>query len=151
DAETLSQWFETVIAVQRAATGSPEFYEQTAEALVDLVGLDRGLVLLRRGDDWEVVARYPAGPGEHEFSHTILGRGLREHRTFYQPAPPSATSSSLRGIEAVVASPIFDARDQVAGALYGSRTRLMGPEGPGVGPLEAQVVQILASAVGAGL
>src|SRR5205085_213207 len=41
--EELTNWFETVLAVQRAAAGSPEFYQQTAEALVELVGLDRGL------------------------------------------------------------------------------------------------------------
>src|SRR5262249_29492912 len=43
--QTLTHWFETLIAVQQAAAGSPEFYEQTARALVELIGLDRGLVL----------------------------------------------------------------------------------------------------------
>ena len=45
--EKLMEWFETFIAVQRAAAGSPEFYQQTAEAVVKLVGLDRGMVILR--------------------------------------------------------------------------------------------------------
>jgi adenylate cyclase len=55
--ETLAYWFEQIIAVQRAAAGSPEFYHQTARALVDVVGLDRGLVMLRRNNAWEPVAR----------------------------------------------------------------------------------------------
>src|SRR5437763_15288008 len=35
-AERLAQWFETVIAVQRAAAGSPEFFRDTARAIVSL-------------------------------------------------------------------------------------------------------------------
>ena len=45
--ERLTQWFETVISVQRAAAGSAEFYEETAQAVVQLVGLDGAQVLLR--------------------------------------------------------------------------------------------------------
>src|SRR5436309_1884647 len=65
--EKLMEWFETFIAVQRSAAGSPEFYYQTAEAVVKLVGLDRGLVILRAPKNttaqgpnrWMVQARYP--------------------------------------------------------------------------------------------
>src|SRR5438132_10633038 len=151
--ETLTHWFETVIAVQRAAAGSPEFYEQTAQAVVDLVGLDRGLVLLRRGNNWEPVAR--AGKTQHsgrEFSLTILQQMVQERRTFFQSSASGSIISSLQGIEAVVASPVFDAQDQVVGTVYGSRTRFTdSSKGPGIGPLEAQIVQLLASAVGVGL
>jgi signal transduction histidine kinase/CheY-like chemotaxis protein len=148
--EILAHWFETVIAVQRAAADSPAFYGRTARALVDLVGLDRGLVLLRRGEAWEVVARAPdeGGGPRQDFSDTILRRVVAERRTFYLAALKLAPSESLQGVQAVVASPIFSG-DQVAGVLYGSRTYQ--PQGGDVGPLEAQVVQLLASAVGAGL
>jgi signal transduction histidine kinase len=150
--ETLAGWFETVIAVQKAAAGSPEFYNQTAKAMVDLVGLDRGLVLLRHGDAWKVVARAfrDEGGGGREFSHTILRHVVAERRTFYQSAMKvTASDSSLQGIQAVVASPIFDPREQVVGALYGARSRT--PRSRDIGPLEAQVVQLLASVVGTGL
>jgi adenylate cyclase len=151
--ETLARWFETVIAVQRAAAGSAEFYEQTAGALVDLVGLDRGLVLLRRGDSWEPVARKVTREGERgrEFSTSILRHVVEEGRTFYQAAADAPLSESLQGVEAVVASPIFGANDQVVGALYGSRARYAQGRVVGIGPLEAHLVQMLASAVGAGL
>ena len=152
--ETLAEWFETVIAVQRAAAGSPEFYLQTARALVSLVSLDRGLVLLRRGNMWEAVAREP-NEGSHgrEFSQTILRYVVQERRTFYQASMSLLTmAESLAGVEAVVASPIFDSHDEVVGALYGSRRlRYTELSGEGIGPLEAQLVQLLASAVGAGL
>src|SRR5207247_9892229 len=148
----LANWVETVIAVQRAAAGSREFYEQTAQALIDLVGLDRGLVLLRRGTLWEPVAR--AGKEQQvgrEFSMTILQQLVQERRTFYQSTASGSVISSLQGIEAVVASPIFDAQDNIVGAIYGSRMRFAESKTLGIGPLEAQVVQVLASAVGAAL
>ncbi len=150
-AETLVHWFEAVIAVQRAAAGSPEFYQQTAQALVDLVGMDRGLVLLRHGDAWKVVARAfldEGGPGR-EFSQTILQQVIEERRTFYQSVSKIAQTDSLQGVQAVVASPIFDAREAVVGVVYGSRSR--GVIQRDIGTLDAQVVQVLAAAVGSGL
>jgi adenylate cyclase len=150
--ERVAQWFETVIAVQRAAAGSPEFYAQTARALVDLVGLDRGLVLLRRGGEWSIAAHAGRREGEDpQFSLTALKHVVAERRTFYQSQVPSSDTRSLLGVEAVVASPIFGPDDEVVGAVYGSRSWTVASRGPGVGPLEAQVVQLLASAVGAGL
>jgi adenylate cyclase len=153
--ETLTHWFETVIAVQRAAAGSPEFYAQTAKAIVSLVGLDRGLVILRRNGRWAAHARYPDDGAElpgREFSLTIIDKVERERRTFFQSSAAAAsTSESLQGVEAVVASPIFDPRDQVVGAVYGCRNRFNPHVGIGIGPLEAQVMQLLASAVGVGL
>jgi adenylate cyclase len=154
DPQTLAEWLETVIAVQRAAAGSPEFYLQTARALVTLVSLDRGLVLLRRGNVWEPVAREPNEVSHgREFSQTILRHVVQERRTFYQDSASLPTvTESLAGVEAVVASPIFDPHDQVVGALYGSRRlRYSDLRGSGIGTLEAQLVQVLASAVGAGL
>lgn len=153
-AETLTHWFETVIAVQRAAAGSVEFYQQTARAVVALVGLDRGMVLLRRDGHWFVQARCPeeSSHAGHEFSLTTLDRVERERRTFFQaPEAMPATADSLQGVEAVVASPIFDSRDEVVGAVYGCRSRFTPHAGIGIGPLEAQVMQLLASAVGVGL
>jgi adenylate cyclase len=153
-AETLAHWFETVIAVQRAAAGSLEFYQQTARAVVTLVGLDRGLVLLRRQGRWVVQARYPEDDRSfgREFSATTLERVARERRTLFQTAQGVPSSSeSLQGIEAVAAAPIFDSRDQVAGAVYGTRSRITAHAGLGIGLLEAQVMQLLASVVGVGL
>jgi adenylate cyclase len=159
DPEKLTQWFETVIAVQRAAAGSPEFYQQTAAAVVKLVGLDKGLVILKKNARWMVQSRFPDDEGSigREFSTTILSRVERERRTFFQSEGVAANSAeSLQGVEAVVASPIFDPRDQVVGMVYGvrnrfTRTRGASVSGLGIGPLEAQVMQLLASAVGVGL
>ena len=150
--QTLLQWFETVIAVQQAATGSEAFYQQTAQALIDLVGLEQGLVLLRQGDGWKVAARACVSEESNDrtFSFTMLDQVLRERRTFYQTATGSSPSPSLTGIQAIVVSPIFDGQSQVAGVVYGTR-RDNPRQRKGIGPVEAQVVQLLASTVGVGL
>lgn len=155
DPERLTHWFEMVIEVQRAAAGSPEFFNRTAKAVVSLVGLDRGMVVLRRGGRWAAHARFPDDGAElrgREFSLTILDKVERERQTFFQSSPGNtATTDSLQGVEAVVASPIFDGKDEVVGAVYGCRNRFNPRVGLGIGPLEAQVMQLLASAVGVGL
>ncbi len=145
--ETLARWFETVLVVQRAAASSPEFYAQTARAIVELVGLDCGLVLLKRGDGWVVAARH--APGDNEgggFSQTILRRVVEERRTYFDDLRADRSSASLMDVTAVVASPIIDERsDSVVGVLYGARYRSPTRASCEIKPLEAQIVQILAS------
>jgi adenylate cyclase len=153
-ADRLASWFESVLAVQGAAPGSPEFYQQTAKAMVERINLDKALVLLRRGERWEVAARVAAYEGQgRDFSTGILRHVVGERRTFFQARASAmmAASESLVGVEAVVASPFFDASGNVLGVLYGSRGRAMRSRGTGISSLEAQVVQVLASALGAGL
>jgi signal transduction histidine kinase len=153
--ETLARWFETLLAVQRAGPGTAAFYQQTAQALVDLVGMDRGLVLLRQGDAWKVMARAfrdEGGPGR-EFSSTILRYVVEERRTFIQGQAKLAhdpAAMSLHGLQAVVASPIFDQNQNVIGAIYGSRHQQALIK-RGVGPLEGQVLQLLATVMSTGL
>ena len=145
------RWFEAVVAVQRATPTSPEYYDQTAKALVDLVGLDSGLILLRNGDAWRVAARafLDEGVPGREFSYTILNRVVHERRTFYQSRINSSAERQPVHVQSVVASPIFDSQGPGGGALYGARGR--SPRAREIGPLEAQLVQVLASAVGGGL
>lgn len=169
DLETLVRWFETLVTVQRSAATSSEFYFQTARAVVELVGFDSGLVVLRRGASWEVAAEHP-GDSESptdgsrglmsparprgrsvRLSQTVLDFVLRERRTFYESAGRVPMTESLSQVEAVVASPVFDRHGQVTGAVYGVRFRAAGAPGAGVRALEAQVVQVLAAAVGAGV
>jgi len=147
-AEEMARWFESLIGVQRAAASSPDFFAQTARAVVDLIGLDNGLVILRKDREWADVACYPAHSDPASlYSKSILETVSRERRTFYQEIRP--TAASLVGVAAVVASPILDEAHQVIGAIYGARRG----EGrsPEIRPLEAQLTQVLAAAVAAGL
>ena len=158
-AVALARWFESLIAVQGAPPGSPDFFAQTARALVDLIGLDRGIVLLGRGPQWQVVGRAAREDGEEspgrEFSTTILARVCADRRTFFHAnVREVGASESLVHVDAVVAAPILGATGQVLGVLYGCRGARAGRGGVavgGIGELEAQAVQLLASTVGVGL
>jgi adenylate cyclase len=151
--ETLTKWFETLLSVQKAAAGSTEFYQETARAVVDLVGLDTGLVIVRRGGTgWETKAMHEAeGSRFGRVSQAVLNHVLHERRTFYRGLADMQQSASLAQVDAVVASPVFDATDGIVGVVYGSRSITAGAKRPGILPMEARLVQLLAGAVSAGL
>ena len=149
--DELARWFEALVGVQRAAASSPDFFAETARAVVELIGLDSGLVLLaprrRLGYRWLAIPRMTTR--QSQFSRWILDTVVRERRTFYHAGQFQSTTSSLLGVTAVVASPILDESQEVIGAVYGAR------RGAGrsleIRPLEAQLTQVLAAAVAAGL
>jgi adenylate cyclase len=150
--DTLAVWLETVIGLQQAAAGSAEFYAQTARALGELVGLDLALVLLRRDEKWTIVGSYVADDKVNvRYSKTLLDHVVAERQTFYQDMTKwQVRATSMVDIEAAVVSPIFGVRDDVVGVLYGMRSRTALQRG-GIQPLEAQLVQLLAAAVGSNL
>ena len=155
DPAVLAGWFETLISVQRAPAGSKEFYQQTATALVEQIGMDVGLVLLHKGTTWTVTARQASAaddstqPRGREFSTTVLDHLAKEKRTIFQSDDIPSTESLVQ-VKALVASPVLLPNGDVAGALYGVRRTPRG-RGMGISPLEAQLVQVLATAVGIGL
>jgi adenylate cyclase len=146
-------WLERIIELQKSATESREFHDTAARALIDLVGLDLGLVLLRTGEKWSI-----AGCGVESdrttvrYSQTLLKAVVDQRRTFFDDLDSltgSGAGASLMDIEAGVASPIFGINDDVVGVLYGVRTpQGLVARGP-ITPLEAQLVQLLAGSVGA--
>jgi adenylate cyclase len=157
--ETLARWMETVLALQRSDASPAEFYTQAARSMIDMIGLDVGLVLLHGEKGWRVTAR-AAREGDddakrqtsaREFSQTVLAHILDEKQTFYQDLDRMRSQQSLRSVGAVVASPIFGLQDEVVGALYGLRRGRDWTRSVKVTPLEAQLVQLLAAAVGANL
>jgi signal transduction histidine kinase len=147
--EEIVEWLETVVNVQKAGDRDA-FYHQAAEALVEKVGLDSGIVLIKDGEAWRVVAHVAHGEQTgRAFSHAILAQALAGKRTVYVGAAGLGTGESLVGVQGVVVSPFFNAKGQIAGVVYG--TRLQRAKGREIGPLEAQVAQLLATAVGAAL
>ncbi|MHB8861727.1 MAG: response regulator [Pirellulaceae bacterium] len=150
--EKLAEWFETLLSVQRAAVGSTEFYRETARALVELVGLDRGLVLLREGEKWRLAAGHNVDARRGlRHSNTIVNMVAEQARTFYGNPQGFSLRTSLANVEALVASPVLDAAGAVVGILYGSRDVTPAKPLAEIQPLEAQVVQMLASSVSVGL
>lgn len=151
--EKFAQWLETVLALQRSAATADEIYQQTAQSLVMMVNLDVGLVLMRRGDKWQVMARAARDDVREsmsrEFSTTILRHVVAEKRTFYQDLTSLGAQESLRNVDAVVVSPVFGLdEDEVVGVVYGSRRTSPVRQNSGIRPLDAQLVQLLAAAVG---
>jgi adenylate cyclase len=150
--EKLTQWFETLLLVQRAAAGSLRFYEDTSKAVVDLIGLDRGMVLLSENGQWRIAAQHSkVGDNRTLYSERIVRRVIQDRRTFFQNLSLDEGSHSLQGVESVVASPVMNDRSEVIGIVYGSRDMRVSGNAMGIDPLEAQLVQILAGIVSAGL
>jgi adenylate cyclase len=150
--QQVAGWLERVITLLQQTADGAEFYDHTARALVELIGLDQGLVLLWAGDAWDIAAAVGAGLAEApRFSRRLVAQVVAERRTFFQdPAQAPDPTKSLVAGEAVVASPVFGLQGEVRGVLYGVRR----DDPPGIGrirPLEAQVVQLLAGATGAQL
>jgi adenylate cyclase len=151
--QQIAQWLETVIELQRAAAGPEELHRQAARALVELVGLDAGMVLLRCGSAWAASGRHVAGDcAMPHYSQTLLNQVVAERRTLYQDEETvnRLKAQSLLDLDAVVATPIFGLASEVSGVLYGVRGQRNQTQ-KGIRPLEAQVVQLLAAAVGANL
>jgi adenylate cyclase len=150
--DRLMRWFETVVTVQRSAASSDAFFQDTARAVVDLIGLDCGLILSLRDEEWKREAGYPAEVlPTVTFSRPVLEKIRRERRTLFRNLKEDEATTSLTGVSTLVASPIFGNDGIVVGAIYG--VRFIKPHGDRVEirPLEAQLVQVLAAAVGAGL
>ncbi|MBY0527840.1 MAG: hypothetical protein K2R98_30870 [Gemmataceae bacterium] len=143
--EQLAQWLERVLALQRDDVGPAEFYQRIARMVVELIGLDSSLVLLRDNQHWKVAAEYAARAGEEvEYSRTLAEHVFRQRRTFYEDLDAVLSeAASLQEVSAAVVSPIFGLQDEVVGLVYGTRRR--GRRQNRLRPLEAQLVQLLAA------
>jgi adenylate cyclase len=146
----VSAWLEPLSSLLRAAAGAADFLDQAARVLVELVDLDRGLVLLWDGTAWEVAGRYlrhkSIGP---EFDPAVLQRVAAERRAVCRSGSCPSAEPADAGIR--LAAPVFTARGQLAGALFGGRAPAEESVGRRIGPPQLALVQLLASAVGAGL
>jgi adenylate cyclase len=151
--ETLIQWMYAAMSVLQSAASSPDFLQQAAQAVVDLVDLDIAAVLRWDGAEWiseAVAARSGSISSRWRPSSTVLDQARAEKRTFRNTSNLRAVS--LMGVEALVAAPILDAEGDVIAALYGDR-RQPAPDRDSldITPLEAMLVELLASGVAAGL
>jgi adenylate cyclase len=155
--ENLLDWFAALIAVQRSAAGSMNFYREIADAAVDLVGLDYGLVLLMRDGAWSCVAANGIDEVAATWSQTVVQQTIQERRTFYGPLDDLGPVQSLAALDAVVAAPILRVDESVVGVIYGARQLPPGhlsggsEREAGVSELQAQLVQLLAASAATGL
>ena len=154
-AERLAVWLNTLVDLQRSAASNREFFQHTSRALVELIGLDKGLVLLKRKNRWSVEARFPAGEYEgtvREFSSSVLARIEEDRKTYFSDSGSISSAESLASVQAVVASPIMNHKGEVIGAVYGIRDKNTRKNlDITIGNLEAQMVRLLASTVAVGI
>lgn len=154
DNESLVKWIQAILGVLQGAATTEEFLPRAARALVDLIRLDSGRVLGRRGERWEELAVQTAAPvrnpGEWQPSRAVVNQVLRDRTTccLGTGSVPSA-AVSLAEVQAVVAAPILDAAGEVSGMLYGERR--IGPMARrGISRLEVMLVELLASGIAVG-
>jgi adenylate cyclase len=142
------------LGVLHSAVGAADFLERASHALVQIIGLDTGRVLLRRGDGWDIAAAH----GETRTTGWRPSRHVVEHllhscSTVWQHPRRSeaADSPSLALLDAVVAAPLLDRNDQVIGILYGERRKDSPQSSHADSRVEAILVDLLACGVAAGL
>jgi adenylate cyclase len=148
---------QAMMGVMQSAASSSDFFPKAARALVDHVGLNTGRVLLREDGAWRTEA-FAAAAGvaaerDWQPSQKVLNRVVKEKRTFWQaPEQSTVETVSLVGVKAVVAAPVLDRHGEVIGALYGDRRyEPRTAFGPAITRVHAVLVDLLASAVAAGL
>ncbi len=156
--EEVVRWLQTTMEVLQSAANSAEFFPKAAQAVVEIVGLDRGRVLLYDGGEWETAATWTSpqcgASTEWRPSQHMLQRILTEKRTFWQDPNELELDSlgSLVGVEVVVASPILNPQGDVLGVIYGDcRQDSLAAAAPKVTKVEAIVVELLARGVAVGL
>ncbi len=133
------------------SVGEP-YNNQIAKQLVEMADLDIGMVLLLTNDKWVISGCYTANENVSvRYSTTLVKNVVEQKKTFFQDLSNlEEKGQSLVNLEAAVISPILDVHDNIIGALYGARSKNIIAKG-GITSLEAQLVQMLASTVGAGI
>jgi adenylate cyclase len=147
--ETLTDWLASVIADGLGSDGARSFHGEAARAAVDRVGLDHGRVFLLKDGAWDAAAGVDApASAAPEPDLDMVRRAAASRDTHFNEVPRPGPRGM---ITAAVAAPVLGDDGRVVGVLYGSRSRPLGTPGAGIGRLEAQIVQLLATYLGARL
>jgi adenylate cyclase len=157
--ESLVSWLQGVLGVFHTATASPDFFDSAARAVVETLGMDTGSVCTLDPDGvWSDEARYPIDSPRSHPSRRMLERLKMEKRTLWRDPGArleSDSDESLLGVCSAIAAPILDRQGQVIGAIYGERkpgsASSLSSTGPRIRTLDAMLMELLASALAAGL
>jgi adenylate cyclase len=143
---------EKINQLQAELSVGEAYNNQIARQLVEIADLDIGMVLLLMNDQWVISGCHTANENiSVQYSTTLVKNVVARRKTFYQDLSNlDEKGQSLLNIEAAVISPILDVSGNIIGALYGARSRNIISKG-GITSLDAQLVQMLANTVGAGI
>jgi adenylate cyclase len=160
---TLSRWFSTLSSLNHWATSLQELYVQAARCAVEAIGLDGGIVLRRRDNEWEIAASYLPHPelGIH-YEVAALDELLASPQTLFHGTSECAPLAPREEIyprneqatlcdPAIVVSPLRNAAGELAGAVYGYRSVREGNARRAIRYLEAHMIELLAGAVTEGI
>ena len=154
------------LTVVQQAAGSDQFFECAVRNAANMIELDRSFVILKKGDDWIVRARYlqDEAPSEEDpaglthslpvGSNQLLDQVRKSAMTvIYEPTSYDQTAaSSMMALERAVAAPIVDEERNVIGVLYGDRKfGSSHHDDTQIGELEATLFEVIAGAVSSGL
>ncbi|MSR32989.1 MAG: adenylate/guanylate cyclase domain-containing protein [Gemmataceae bacterium] len=150
--EKVLTWLDAINQFQSTFVDRPDFYSRMSQSIVQMCDLDMGMVVLKRDNQWKMVGCHTANDTvSPRYSRSLLQHVEEKKQTFFQDLSLlQSPGMSLAEVEAAVVSPIFGLKQEVAGALYGCRIQNVLKRG-GINRLEAQLVQLLAGSVGAGL
>ena len=160
--ERLLDMLQHVLPVIRESVTTDSFFRAAAAAAIRIAGLDRALVALLQGDKRTIRAEVfadalsEAAPSSlrdaaPEVSDTMIEsvRSTGVTKIYEHGISNSLQGQSLQRLYEAVCAPILDKDRQVIGVLYGDRwTTNLAQHST---DLEAQLVEILAGAIAAGL
>ena len=140
-ADTLAKWFESLVTLQRLASGTQAFHADAARAVCNPGGLDAGFVVSTVDDNRVVNACHlPAPQLGIGIEWDVVELVRRQGRTFYHDIGNVSQEMSA----AVIAAPIFAHGVEVVGVVYAMRSLRGANQRRGVRPLEALWVQLIA-------
>lgn len=146
--DTLSRWFAALSSLNHWATSLQEMYVQAARCAVEAIGLDGGVVLRRRENEWEIAASHLPNP---ELGIHCDGAALDELLSSPQTLFHGSSAGDSSKEPAIVLSPLRNAVGELAGAVYGYRSVRAGNARRSIRYLEAHMIELLAGAVSEGI
>lgn len=151
-AEIVTWWRQLVTALVRA-TSPHDLFDESARAVVDLLGLDLGAVFILEGDQWRPAKIATRDRCRARPVTAVLESVAAEHRTFWNRVDPHVdVPTGATVYDAYVAAPIRTGSGRLAGAVYGHREGRSGDTNLGeIMEIEALVLEALACGVAAAL
>ncbi|MEM7314832.1 MAG: adenylate/guanylate cyclase domain-containing protein [Planctomycetota bacterium] len=147
---TLASWFESIVRLQQEASGSNQLLKAAVEAIIQPGGLDCGMLLMKTKRGWTIEASAIQDTQQGiAFDSSFVSLAAEDFRTLYHDSQQSQEQLHLH--DSTIASPIFDAADNVVGILYASRSVRSGKSRRGIRPLEALWTQLVAESITSGL
>ncbi len=145
----------TVLEAFKAPPGSDECFSAAGTAAIKMIDLDRVAVLFKTGDQWICRTQSfrkgtsPSHAENRPFSQSLLTNMELAAKTMIMEPEFSGhrLAASMENVDRAVASPIFDDKQIIVGALYGDRVS-GGLDGDRpIGELEAAMLDVLASGI----